>query len=172
MNTSQSVPHPRHLLLAAPLLLTLSVASGCAIIGIAQDRAAAKKPAEPQAATRHSDYDFPEAEQMMTPLLDEHVASFGSPPPTVLRKYLRDDDWSMIRDDFGTITERNVSWIVYYKGGESGQCKAWNCQLTQEEQRGSWGKPELRCYADTNYGDAQAIYTCESVESLPGEPPA
>lgn len=174
MNESNPVPRHRSLLLTPAVLLALST-SGCALIGMAADRSKSNAPNEPRQAIARGDESFPEAEAMIEPLLADHVQSFGTPPPTLLRQYIMAKDWSMVRDDFGTITGRTVDSFVYYRGGESGKCMAWACRLYQEEQAGSWGKPKLTCEQEGYYeGETPVVveYTCDSVESLPGEPPA
>lgn len=177
MTQSPRIPFRSFLRPVVAVALVGLFGSGCALLNLASSAAAkddydpnkervARGPTEPVS--------FPEAESMMEPLLADHAKSVGSPPPKLMRVYLADGDWSMVRNDFGTITARRVDARVYYQGGETRKCMSWSCVMSQEEQGGSWGAAKLRCDQDGDYTSDKPVatkYTCDSVAALPGAPP-
>jgi hypothetical protein len=108
---------------------------------------------------------FPEAERLLATLLPEWANNKGTPPPTVLRRYLVGKDWGMQRANNGVITGRATGVVLFYKGGVTGKCYNSLCNVTQEEQGGKWGKPWIQCVEGRTI-----LVTCPSIDRLPASP--
>lgn len=110
----------------------------------------------------------PAGEAMLWQAAQEWAPSLGNPAPTILRAYIiQDRDWNIARNEnTGIITDRWMRAAVLYKGGQTGKCRQWDCQLTEDEAGGTWGRPQLDC----PNGAAVAI-TCDSITPLRASPP-
>jgi hypothetical protein len=86
----------------------------------------------------------------------------GRPPPTVLRVYPQYDRWGMQRTDAGIITSRFNNVAVFARGGETGNCYQFLCNLVEPEENGKWGAADLQCVASLTIQ-----VTCSSVDQLP-----
>ena len=122
-----------------------------------------ESPKEPEELTADAPkpVEFPEGKAALDAAAAAWAKDFATPPPTIERAYLEEGDWGMNRNDHGVIIDRVVRAKLFYKGGASGRCYQTLCNLREEEQRGSWGKPALECFKE--YTDR---VTCSSVDQL------
>jgi hypothetical protein len=107
---------------------------------------------------------FPAAEALMPEAAAAFEQTWAQPPPTVLRAYLVDRDWTIERNDRGVILSRAIWTRLFFRGGATGKCYGVTCSLAQEEQGGAWGRPSLACLADRK--EYVEEVTCASVEAL------
>jgi hypothetical protein len=109
-----------------------------------------------------------DGERVLWEAAQEWAPKVGTPAPTILRAYVVNDrDWVIDRNEVtGIITDRFLHTAVMYKGGESGKCRQWLCNLVEEEAGGSWGRPILEC----PNGLTVAI-TCDSIQPMRSSPP-
>lgn len=110
-----------------------------------------------------------DGEKLLWTVAQEWAPKVGTPAPTILRAYIVNDrDWIVDRNEnTGIITDRFMHAAVMYRGGESGKCRQWLCNLIQPETGGNtWGRPYLSC----PNGLAVAL-TCDSIQPLRSSPP-
>ena len=110
----------------------------------------------------------PQGEAMAWQAGQEWASTVGNPAPTILRTYIQGDrDWNIDRNEnTGIITDRYMRVAVLYKGGNSGKCRQWDCELTEEEAGGTWGRPQMSCP-----NGAVIAVTCDSITALRASPP-
>ncbi|HUJ59541.1 MAG TPA: hypothetical protein VLX92_13640 [Kofleriaceae bacterium] len=99
----------------------------------------------------------------------EWAPKVGTPAPTILRAYVVDDrDWVIDRNDnTGIITDRFLHVAVQYRGGNTGKCRQWLCNLIEQEAGpNAWGRPILACP-----NGLTVALTCDSVEAGRPSPP-
>ncbi|MBX3247121.1 MAG: hypothetical protein KF901_08075 [Myxococcales bacterium] len=109
--------------------------------------------------------DFPEGEALLDEAALEWARGYATPPPTVLRAYLLDGDWLMDRTDLGVVSHRFVPAVIYYRGGQSGNCYGLAVLLYQAEQAGAWGRPSMRSEVQPSQ------VSCAAVLEMRGAPP-
>jgi hypothetical protein len=160
------------LLASMPLLLSCWLAA-CVPMGdpggpsLREEGGTARPASEPDRPAQAPDpVSFPEAEKALTQAVPEFASGWGKPPPTVLRAYPMDPDWSMNRSDTGQIIGRVTRSVLFIRGGQSGRCRQLLCNLREEEQGGRWGRPMIQCVPEFT-----TSVTCESVDALRGTPP-
>ena len=138
---------------------------GCIPLHKKSDSTAAKKEEEPKehVAEAPEAVTFPDGEKALGHAAPVWAKDFAKPPPTIKRAYLMDSDWGMTRADNNAIIGRHARTVLFYKGGETSHCYQALCNLREEEQGGSWGKPYLECI-----GEYTTRVVCESVDGLRG----
>jgi hypothetical protein len=107
-------------------------------------------------------------EKVLWQAAQEWAPKVGTPAPTIMRAFVVDDaDWVIDRNEnTGIITDRFLHTAVIYKGGATGKCRQWLCNLVEEETGGNiWGRAELRCPAGLT-----VALTCDSVDALRPSP--
>jgi hypothetical protein len=93
--------------------------------------------------------------------------TFGANPPTVLRAFVNDPDWTVEMNPNGTPKYRHIRVVLDYKGGQTGQCHRWNCAMNSDAQGGGqWGAASIMCQPGM-----MANATCESIAAERGSPP-
>jgi hypothetical protein len=110
-----------------------------------------------------------DGEKVLWTAAQEWAPLVGKPAPTILRAYIVNDrDWIVDRNErTGIITDRFMHAAVMYKGGQTGKCRQWLCNLIQPETGGNtYGKPYLACP-----NGLTVALTCESIEPLRPSPP-
>ncbi len=115
------------------------------------------------AAVQPASASFKEGEAALKIAAAEMALSIGKPPPTVMKRYVLKKNWEFVRDPDGVLKGRAVEAVVFFKGGESGQCTRRQCTLTEQDQGGKWGKPGLDCIESLTMR-----VQCKSVEALKG----